>query len=162
MAKEIERKFLVLNDDWRPLATSSTPMRQAYIASMDDRSVRVRTRNGTSAMLTIKIGQSQLVRDEFEYPIPLTDAEELMTMAIGRVIEKTRHTVENGGFIWEVDVFEGAYQGLVIAEVEMRSETDDPARPAWLGAEITGDRRYSNQSLAIETSPTEFKNGLSH
>ncbi|MCM2475873.1 CYTH domain-containing protein [Rhizobium sp. CG5] len=162
MAKEIERKFLVLSDDWRPLATSSTPMRQAYIASMDDRSVRVRTRNGTSAMLTIKIGQNLRVRDEFEYPVPLADAQELMTLAIGRVIEKTRHTVEHGGFIWEVDVFEGVYEGLIIAEVEMRSETDDPALPAWLGAEITGDRRYSNQSLAIEPSPTEFKHGLSH
>ncbi|HCL66527.1 MAG TPA: adenylate cyclase [Rhizobium sp.] len=150
MAKEIERKFLVANDDWRDLATSKTPMRQAYIVTMNDRSVRVRTRNDASAQVTIKIGQNSLVRDEFEYTIPIAEAEEMISLAVGNVIEKVRYTVEYNGFVWEVDAYEGAYLGLVIAEVELSDENDEPPLPDWVGREVTGDRRYSNQSLATE------------
>lgn len=156
MAKEIERKFLVANDDWRDLATSKTPMRQAYIVTMNDRSVRVRTRNDASAQVTIKIGQNSLVRDEFEYAIPIAEAEEMISLAVGNVIEKVRYTVEYNGFVWEVDAYEGAYLGLVIAEVELSDENDEPPLPDWVGREVTGDRRYSNQSLATEKLETKL------
>ncbi|MFA1621466.1 CYTH domain-containing protein [Rhizobium mongolense] len=150
MAKEIERKFLVRNDGWRAKAETKSILRQGYIASMDDRSVRVRILDGKRARLTIKIGRNTVTRDEFEYEIPVSDAEELMQSTIGLVIEKTRYRVPHDNFVWEVDVFAGAHRGLVIAEVEMKSENDDPSRPAWLGREVTGDFRYSNQALATE------------
>lgn len=150
MAKEIERKFLVRSDEWQRETTSRKSFQQAYIASMEDRSVRVRIMDDADARLTIKIGTSALVRDEYEYPITVEDARELMTTALGIVIEKTRYTVDHEGFVWEVDVFDGIYRGLVVAEVEMKQETDRPALPAWLGPEVTGDRRYSNQHMALE------------
>jgi adenylate cyclase len=149
MAKEIERKFLVRGDGWRKDVTDATRLQQAYIASMDDRSVRVRLCEGAAATLTIKIGKT-LSRDEFEYAIPAADAEELMQAAIGLVIRKTRHLVPFRGFTWEVDVFEGAHQGLVVAEVELDDESDAPALPDWLGEEVTGQFRYSNQALATQ------------
>lgn len=149
MAKEIERKFLVRGDHWRHLVTERLILRQGYIASMDGRSVRVRLTNDTKATLTIKIGKA-LTRDEFEYEIPVDDAEELLGTAIGLVIEKTRHKVPFKGFVWEVDVFRGAHRGLVIAEVEMSSENDNPELPDWIGREVTGEYRYSNQALATQ------------
>ncbi|RUM23823.1 CYTH domain-containing protein [Rhizobium vallis] len=150
MAKEIERKFLVRSDGWRSAVETKSVLRQGYIASMDDRSVRVRTLDGKKARLTIKIGRSAITRDEFEYDIPVADAEELLQNASGIVIEKTRYRVPHEGFVWEVDVFAGEHRGLVIAEVEMSSETDSPGLPSWLGREVTGDVRYSNQALATE------------
>lgn len=156
MAKEIERKFLVSDDSWRSQVTSRTAFRQGYIASLENRSVRVRIKADKDATLTIKIGASSIVRDEYEYDIPLRDAEELMTTALGIVIEKTRHTVDHEGFVWEIDVFEGLYEGLVVAEVEMNAETDQPSLPAWLGREVTGDPRFSNQNLATEDMSREL------
>lgn len=156
MAKEIERKFLVSDESWRSQVTSRTAFRQGYIASLENRSVRVRIKADTDATLTIKIGASSIVRDEYEYDIPLRDAEELMTTALGIVIEKTRHTVDHEGFVWEIDVFEGLYEGLVVAEVEMNAETDQPSLPAWLGREVTGDPRFSNQNLATEDMSREL------
>ncbi len=150
MAKEIERKFLVRSDGWRVGAETKSVLRQGYIASMEDRSVRVRIIDRTSARLTTKIGRSSMTRDEFEYEIPVADAEELLDAAIGIVIEKTRYRVPYEGYTWEVDVFAGRHRGLVIAEVEMKTESDKPALPAWLGREVTGDFRYSNQALATE------------
>ena len=149
MAKEIERKFLVRGDHWRNLVTERLILRQGYIASMDGRSVRVRLTNDTKATLTIKIGKA-MTRDEFEYEIPVDDAEELLGTAIGLVIEKTRHKVPFKDFVWEVDVFRGAHRGLVIAEVEMSSENDNPELPDWIGREVTGEYRYSNQALATQ------------
>lgn len=162
MAKEIERKFLVVDDSWRDAAISATPMRQAYITSNTDRSVRVRISNEEKARLTIKVGKSALVRDEFEYDIPLADAEELIGLSIGNVIEKVRYNVNIGDHVWEIDVFEGAHRGLVIAEIELRTETDSPPLPAWLGREVTGDRRYSNQALATERLKPERVHALSN
>jgi adenylate cyclase len=149
MAKEIERKFLVRGDGWQVQVTKATRLQQAYVASMDDRSVRVRLANGTAATLTIKIGTS-LIRDEFEYAIPASDAEELMQAAVGLVIRKTRHLVPLGGHTWEVDVFEGAHAGLVVAEVELDEAGDTLELPDWLGEEVTGQFRYSNQALATQ------------
>lgn len=162
MAKEIERKFLVRSDDWQSAVTSKTRMKQAYIAAEKDRSIRIRTRNDETAQLTVKFGTGSLVRDEFEYQIPHTDALEMMSNATGAVIEKTRYTVDYRGFTWEVDVFQGAYQGLVIAEVEMASENDDPPLPLWLGREVTGDSRYSNQTLATQRPRPELVHAISH
>ena len=150
MAKEIERKFLVATDGWRQNADKGIRLRQAYIVTMDDRSLRVRIHGNKRARLTVKIGKSSLVRNEYEYDLPIDDAREVLTQAVGIVIEKRRYRVPYKGFTWEVDVYEGALEGLVVAEVEMKRETDLPDLPAWLGREITGDRRYSNQSLATE------------
>jgi adenylate cyclase len=149
MAKEIERKFLVHDDAWRSSVSAAIRLRQAYIASMPDRNVRVRLANDEIATITIKLGRA-LTRDEFEYAITVPDAEELLGAAIGHVIEKTRYHVSYRGFLWEVDVFAGPHAGLVIAEVELRSEQDDPELPEWLGREVTGEYRYSNQALATE------------
>ncbi|MBC2772190.1 CYTH domain-containing protein [Rhizobium sp. AQ_MP] len=162
MAKEIERKFLVRDDAWKSNVTSETRIRQAYIAAETDRSVRIRTRNDETAQLTIKFGNGLLVRDEFEYQIPIDDALEMIGIAKGHVIEKTRYTVDFAGFTWEIDVFAGQHRGLVIAEVEMQSETDEPKLPAWLGREVTGDKRYSNQALATERGRPERVHAISH
>lgn len=153
MAKEIERKFLVSGDRWRRLADGGTGLRQAYILAMDDRSVRVRISGGKRAQLTTKISKSAVVREEFEYDIPLDDAEDMMRQAIGGVIEKTRYHVPHGGFTWEIDVYQGDLRGLIIAEVEMESETDRPPIPDWIGREVTGNYRYSNHYLALEGLP---------
>ena len=153
MAKEIERKFLVSSADWRDTADAGTDLRQAYVVTMEDRSARVRILAGERAKLTIKIGKSALVRDEFEYALPLADALDLLSQAVGLVIEKTRYRVPVGDFLWEVDVYRGELSGLVVAEVEMASVDDDPALPAWIGREVTGDRRYSNQFLALDGMP---------
>lgn len=160
MAKEIERKFLVRGEAWRSAVKSKSVLKQGYVASMDDRSVRIRILDEKTARLTMKIGRGTLTRDEFEYEIPVSDAEELLENAIGIVIEKTRYRVPYEGFVWEVDVFAGAHRGLVIAEVEMQAETDNPPLPAWLGREVTGDFRYSNQALATEFE--HDRHGLSH
>ncbi len=160
MAKEIERKFLVRSDAWRSAVQSKSVLKQGYVAAMDDRSVRIRILDEERARLTLKIGRSTLTRDEYEYDIPVSDAEELLQNAIGIVIEKIRHRVPHEGFVWEVDVFAGAHRGLVIAEVEMQAETDTPSLPAWLGREVTGDFRYSNQALATEFE--HDRHGLSH
>ncbi len=160
MAKEIERKYLVRSDGWRSHATSSTEFLQAYIASGKDRSVRVRIMDGERARLTIKIGRDLFVRHEFEYEVPLSDAREMADQAIGVVLEKTRYTIPFEGHVWEVDVYGGAYKGLVVAEVELADERTQPAVPDFIGREITGDRRYSNVVMATEDLSEELVNGL--
>ncbi|PYE41767.1 CYTH domain-containing protein [Rhizobium sp. PP-F2F-G20b] len=150
MAKEIERKFLVKQESWRAEAGPGAAMRQGYLAAMDDRTVRIRLIDGESACLTIKIGTGMLTRDEFEYEVPLDDGEELIASAIGTVIAKTRYRVQGETHVWEVDVFEEPYAGLIVAEVEMRTENDDPVLPDWIGEEVTDDRRYSNFALATQ------------
>lgn len=160
MAKEIERKFLVRNDGWKAEATSSSRFLQAYIAGGDDRSVRVRISDGEKAKLTIKVGRELLSRDEFEYDIPLQDAQDLARAALGTVLEKTRYKIDHEGYVWEVDVYDGAYEGLVVAEVEMEHEEAVPALPDWVGGEVTGDRRYSNHVMATEDLSGELADGL--
>lgn len=155
MAKEIERKFLVASDSWRDIADSGTRFLQAYIVTMDDRSVRIRLMDDTRAKLTIKIGSGSMTRDEFEYEISVAEAKDMMSMAVGLIIEKTRYEVKHLGYVWEVDVYSGAHEGLVVAEVELVAEGDTPALPDWLGAEVTGDPHYSNQYLS--TSPLVSK-----
>ena len=107
MAKEVERKFLVKADGWRGLVEAAIPIRQFYLAATPGRSLRVRISGGTVAFLTMKFGRHARIRDEFEYPVPLEDAEELAAFAVGRIIEKTRHHVRHQGYLYEVDVSKG-------------------------------------------------------
>lgn len=153
MAKEVERKFLVEGSGWRALAGGATTISQFYLAAGDDRSVRVRIRDGQRATLTLKFGSAARERDEFEYDIPLADARDMEQFALGNVIEKTRHIVSHRGRTYEVDTFEGALAGLVVVELE--TEEDVPARelPDWVGAEVTGEPVYYNASLALNGLP---------
>lgn len=155
MAKEIERKFLVRNSEWRAMADAGTEISQFYLMSGEARSARVRVKGGKTAALTLKFGGAQRVRDEFEYAIPLADAEAMKTLAIGNVIAKTRHHVMHDGLTWEVDRFHDALDGLVIAEIETADERDDTDLPAWVGAEVTGNSAYYNASLAMNGLPEE-------
>jgi len=155
MALEIERKFLVEGDGWRYADGGSRHILQAYLALDGDTSVRVRIYDARHARLTVKFNVSALSRDEFEYPIPLADAQHMVGAARGRLVEKTRHTITADGFVWEVDAYEGALAGLVIAEVEMQSEDDAPVLPAWVGREVTGDATWSNAMLAMRGLPED-------
>jgi adenylate cyclase len=153
MAKEIERKFLVTSDDWRGHVDGRAAIRQFYLAAVDGRSFRVRIRDGSSAALTLKFGRHGRERDEFEYPIPLGDAEEMQEFAVGLVIEKTRHEVRHNGYVYEVDAFAGALAGLVIAELETPDDVPAAELPPWLGREVTGESAFYNASLARNGLP---------
>ena len=148
MALEIERKYLVLDDSYKREAFSSYHIQQGYICSGRGRTVRIRIKD-ERAYLTIK-GPSVnggLSRSEFEYAIPLADAQELMKLCEPGIIDKTRWLVKSGDFTFEVDEFHGDNAGLVVAEVELQSETDQPVLPPFIGKEVTGDRRYYNSQL---------------
>ncbi|MGN0282141.1 MAG: CYTH domain-containing protein [Prevotella sp.] len=145
---EIERKFLVLNDSYKSLATSSTHIKQGYICSDRGRTVRVRIR-GRQAFLTIK-GPSfddGLSRYEFEKEITIDEAEQLFRLCEPGVIDKMRYLVPAGSHVYEVDEFYGDNAGLVVAEVELSSVDESFEKPAFVGDEVTGDRRYYNSML---------------
>jgi CYTH domain-containing protein len=144
MSREIERKFLVRGDAWRP-GPPGVLQRQGYL-SVEDPTVRVRIEGGR-ATLTVKGAQNGLARPEFEYGIPIADAEELL-MLCKFAVEKTRHVREFGGRRWEIDVFHGANEGLVVAEIELAREDESFALPLWAGAEVSRDPRYRVSSLA--------------
>ena len=154
MSLEIERKFLVASDAWRTLAGRSTAMKQGYLSGEGGKaSTRVRI-EGERANLNIKAAVVGRARAEYQYDIPLREAEELLaTLCVG-VLEKTRHHVAQGELTWEIDVFEGANAGLVVAELELPSVEHPFRRPAWLGREVTDDRRYYNQHLALHPYST--------
>lgn len=146
---EIERKFLVVGDDWQKLVTRRIDVRQAYLASDSDLSFRVRIKDNSAAQLTIKSRGAELRRSEFEYPIPLQDAEVLMSRRRGSVVAKVRHEIPWSGLTWEIDVFSGDNTGLIIAEIELSHEQEAFEMPAWIGVEVTGQRAYYNSALAI-------------
>jgi len=148
MSLEIERKFLVLSDVWRNSAIRHTKIRQAYLDSNANVSIRVRMKDDSSATLTLKSRSPKLRRREFEYAIPTLDAEELISLRRSCVIEKVRHIVPYGKLNWEVDVFSGENQGLVVAEIELPDENHQIELPAWIGPEVTGQDRYYNGTLA--------------
>ena len=148
MAIEIERKFLLRSNEWRASAIGSARLRQAYLAQDGGLSTRVRLIDATAATLTIKSRKAGLKRLEFEFPIPVADAEALLALRQGAIIEKVRHNVPWHGQRWEIDVFEGNNAGLVIAEIELGHELDTFELPAWLGAEVTHEERFYNSSLA--------------
>ncbi len=145
MAVEIERKFLVMGDAWRN--DSGVLYRQGYLNRDKARTVRIRIA-GAAAFLTVKGKSTGATRAEFEYPVPLEDAQALLALSDGPLIEKTRYIVMHVGHRWEVDDFAGDNTGLVVAELELSAEDEPFEAPAWLGAEVTHDARYFNSSLA--------------
>jgi len=147
MPKEIERKFLVTDDRWRKDATAAKNLRQAYVAVTEKASVRVRIVEGQGAWLTIKSASPGMSRDEFEYDIPVEDAEAMFAMRTGGAIEKVRYAIPCADGDLTVDEFFGDNAGLVVAEIELASEDVHPDLPDWIGTEITDDRRYYNASL---------------
>jgi adenylate cyclase len=148
MRFEIERKFLVRNGVWQELATDSTSIRQAYLASAERASIRVRIKGESAATLTVKSRPHRLRRLELEYDIPVLEAEALMQLREGSVIEKTRYAVPWGDLVWEIDVFSGENAGLSIAEIELRDANQRIELPGWIGAEVTGQLSFYNSSLA--------------
>ena len=146
MGVEIERKFLLVGDGWRALGTPML-LRQGYLSSDPDRTVRVRVEGG-AGMLTIKGRSSGAVRGEWEYPIPLDEANELLNRLCQQpLIEKYRSRIAFGRHVWEVDEFLGANAGLIVAEIELGAEDEAFDKPDWIGQEVSADRRYFNSSL---------------
>lgn len=149
MAKEIERKFLVADAAWRDHVDASIDILQFYLAAGRGRTIRIRINNGVEAILTLKFSGPGRGRDEYEYSVPLAEALEMQAFALGRVIEKTRHHVRFGGYLYEVDVFAGGLTGLVIAELETPDIVAAGDLPPWLGRDVTNDGRYYNAYLAL-------------
>ncbi len=147
MAKETERKFLITDTSWLQ-SEKGIPFRQGYISTSDSKTtVRLRIA-GDKGFLTIKGPAENLTRDEFEYEIPLQEAQYMLERYCGNVVEKWRYKIEFGEKTWEVDVFEGENRGLVLAEIELDNADEQFAKPPWLGKEVTGDKRYYNAWLA--------------
>ena len=146
MGIEIERKFLLTGDTWREPG-NGTYYRQGYLNSVKERTVRVRTIND-KGFLTVKGITTGTSRLEYEYEIPVTDADEMLDDLCERhPIEKKRYKIEYKGFIWEVDEFFGENQGLIVAELELESEDQSYEKPEWIGDEVTGDPKYYNANL---------------
>ncbi|MGD9923542.1 MAG: CYTH domain-containing protein [Pseudorhodoplanes sp.] len=152
MGFEIERKFLVRSDAWRKRVTRTIAIRQAYLATEGNASVRVRIRDNATATLSVKSRPASLRRLELEFPISVIEAEAMIPLRHGAVIEKVRHLVPHGDLTFEVDVFSGENEGLVIAEIELRDEHQEIALPEWTGIEITGQLQYYNSALVTRPS----------
>ena len=148
MGTEIERKFLVRDGSWRTAPVDSRRLRQGYLAIDGHFTVRIRT-DGENAWLTLKGPQVGLVRTEFEYRVPVGDAEALLELCRGRTVEKVRHRVPLGRHVWEIDAFSGANAGLVVAEIELARPDEPFERPEWLGDEVSQDPRYLNANLSL-------------
>lgn len=147
MAVEIERKFLVRNTDWQQECEASKEFIQGYLVGSAQASVRVRI-EGDMAYLNIKSATLGVRRTEYEYAIPPADAREMLkTLCRQPLIEKTRYYVRKDDLCWEIDVFKGQNEGLVVAEVELTSENQQFDKPAWLGDEVSHDPRYYNVNL---------------
>jgi adenylate cyclase len=147
MAIEIERKFLLQDNTWQQQAITHVTMRQGYIKNSVEGVVRVRLVD-TAAFLTIKGRTSNFTRLEYEYPIPIADAREMLDRLCPKpLVEKQRFFIDYRGFTWCVDRFTGANQGLVLAEIELESEDQPFEPPAWIGPEVTNDPRYCNACL---------------
>jgi adenylate cyclase len=147
MSVEIERKFLVCGNAWEELATSRVRIRQAYLSSDAKSSIRVRIRDDSVATLSVKSRPVGLRRLELEYDIPMLEADALIGLRQGSIITKTRHVIPWGDLAWEIDVFSGENQGLIIAEIELRYEHERFELPDWIGAEVTGQAQYYNSFL---------------
>jgi CYTH domain-containing protein len=156
MTAEIERKYLVVNDSWRHHASKGAAFCQGYLLARKNRFVRIRIIDRARAVLTVKLRTGRLRREEFEYEIPYADALELITSAT-RVLDKTRYEVNHRGYLWEVDVYSGVHDGLVVAEIELADENDQPPCPPWLGQEVTGNAAYSNRTLATSVRHDEYR-----
>jgi adenylate cyclase len=148
MAIEIERKFLVVGDAWRTAA--AVYYCQGYLNRSKERTVRIRIA-GERGYLTIKGATTGASRAEFEYEIPLADAQQLLVLCDGPLIEKYRRDIHHEGMLWEVDEFLGDNKGLVVAEIELESESQAFAKPDWVGEEVTSDTRYYNSNLSLSS-----------
>ncbi|MDT0649446.1 CYTH domain-containing protein [Autumnicola edwardsiae] len=148
---EIERKFLVTSDDFKFEAEEKLRIKQGYLNSHPDRAVRVRTK-GAKAFITVKgrSSESGLSRFEWEKEISTEDAEELLKLCEPGIIDKARYLIKLGQHTFEVDEFYGSNKGLIVAEVELSSETEEFEKPEWLGKEVTGDNKYYNAQLCKE------------
>ncbi len=144
MGKEIERKFLVIGEEWR--SVTGTRYRQGYLSTVKERTVRVRTVN-EKGTLTIKGVSQGATRQEFEYEIPFDEATQLLDLCEKPLIEKNRYKIEHNEMLWVVDEFFGENQGLLVAEIELESEDQAFSRPEWVGDEVTEDARYFNANL---------------
>jgi len=147
MALEIERRFRVSSDAWRTSVARSTRITQGYLAITDHAVMRVRVRDDKGSV-TIKSRDGRITRQEFEYPIPLDDAGSLLNLCGQKILEKIRHEVPYAGYCWEIDEYLEPFEHLIIAEVELQSEAEDPPKPPWIGDEITHDASFSNSALA--------------
>lgn len=145
MPCEIERKFLVLNEDYKEGLTGSL-FCQGYLNSDKSRTVRIRI-SDDKASIAIKGLSVGAVRPEFEYPVPVDDAKILLTLCEKPLIEKIRYRIRHEGMVWEVDEFLGENRGLVVAEIELEYEDQPFSKPAWVGMEVTSDPRYFNSAL---------------
>ena len=147
MAIEIERKFLLRDDSWQASADSGEFIRQGYLAGSEKSSIRVRIA-GDQANINIKSATLDITRQEYEYAIPVVEANEMLdSLCEGPLIEKIRYHVSHEKHLWEIDVFSGDNQGLVVAEVELGSAEENFERPDWLGEEVSDDTRYYNVCL---------------
>ena len=142
---EIERKFLVNRDNWSP-KVKGVLYRQNYLSITDQSVVRVRIK-GIEATLTVKSSGTGLTREEYQYEIPVKDAEKLLRLCPHKSIKKIRYKIDDQGHRWDVDEFKGENGGLLLAEVELESETEAVILPEWIGEEVTGDPRYYNATL---------------
>lgn len=147
MALEIERKFLVRDENWRDRCARQHDIRDGLIAIADRRKVRIRICD-ERATLTVKAKTESLANIEFEYEIPLNDAEELLAHhCLREPLAKTRYVVPDGLHVWHVDVYKGILEGVVLAEVELPAETADLALPSWIGREVTGNPDYKKINM---------------
>ncbi len=147
MPTEIERKFLVRNNNWKDAVKRSFIIKQGYLNSNAERTVRVRLK-GDEGFITIKGKSKGISRAEFEYKIPVNEAEQILLLCEESIIRKTRFEVNIANHLWEIDVFKGANKGLIIAEIELSSEQENFELPTWIGKEVSDDKRYYNSHLA--------------
>lgn len=147
MGLEIERKFLVINEQWKSHVESESQLKQGYLATQSNATIRVRIAEN-QAMLNIKGATTGIRRSEYEYEIPLQDAQEMLdNLTEESIIDKVRYQVRCGDHIWDLDVFHGENKGLIIAEVELSTEDESFVVPEWAGLEVSGDSKYYNASL---------------
>ena len=148
MGIEIERRFLVKNEDWKSKVILTQDISQAYLnSSVDEWATRIRIINNNAAYITLKSSLNGLVNNEFEYSIPIKDAIELIKLSKYKII-KTRYQLKINNKTWVVDLFDGSNFSLKIAEIELKSESEEIQLPSWCGKEITGLKLLSNASLA--------------
>lgn len=147
MAKEIERKFLVISDSYLQIATNSYKIVQGYLSTAPNATVRVRVK-GEEAYLTVKSKNTGIVRNEWEYPIPVSDALAMLESCHCATLSKVRYIVPFEGHIWEVDVFEGGHRGLVLAEIELKSADESFSLPDFVGIDVSDDPQYYNSNLS--------------
>ena len=147
MGTEIERKFLIINNNWKNLPSEQTDYTQGYFTTNEKCSIRIRVA-GDVANINIKSATLGIYRSEYDYPIPVKDAREILDdLCIHPLIEKTRYKIQYDNHTWEVDVFSGENEGLIVAEIELDSVDEEFTKPDWIGEEVSDDPRYYNVCL---------------